>query len=252
MVACVPVAQIYRDRSCRRLYGELLFGEKLKRVLVRFSDGVALAEIAGAYGFVRLSQFGDLPGSGDLAEARFGADLLTKPDLKSEKITLVPRFSVVSVTGYENGFAQLCLPNQTRAYCLFCALKPRGAPRDPARAAVCDALELLGTPYRWGGRSPLGIDCSGLVSLCWRTYSVPQDTRLFCRYPRVADPNAVRRGDLVLFPGHVGIYLARGRFIHACAAQGCVTISSLDPRDDLFDAQHTRAGYAFYRIPARR
>jgi cell wall-associated NlpC family hydrolase len=82
------------------------------------------------------------------------------------------------------------------------------------------ALRAVGVPYRWGGSSPSsGFDCSGLV---YWTYGrlgidVPHSSyALYGRGRRVA-PSRLRRGDLLFFYGlgHVGIYVGRGRMVHA-------------------------------------
>jgi peptidoglycan DL-endopeptidase CwlO len=82
------------------------------------------------------------------------------------------------------------------------------------------ALRAVGVPYRWGGSSPSsGFDCSGLV---YWTYGrlgidVPHSSyALYGRGRRVAR-SRLRRGDLLFFYGlgHVGIYVGRGRMVHA-------------------------------------
>ncbi|MBB5707826.1 C40 family peptidase [Sphingopyxis panaciterrulae] len=87
---------------------------------------------------------------------------------------------------------------------------------DPA--AVAETL--IGAPYVWGGRTGKGIDCSGLVQLAWRAAGVqlPRDSDLqlaaFGPETDVAR-DQLQRGDLVFFPGHVGIMADARTLIHA-------------------------------------
>jgi len=97
--------------------------------------------------------------------------------------------------------------------------------------AVALARAELGVPYVWGGESPSGFDCSGLVQYVY--------ARLGVALPRVAADqytagrhiprSELRAGDLVFFDhlGHVGIYMGGGRFIHAPHTGTVVQISSL-------------------------
>ena len=87
-----------------------------------------------------------------------------------------------------------------------------------AKAAVAEARKYLGVPYVWGGTSPKGFDCSGLVQYCYQKVgvSLPRTTYdQINRGKRVSQSN-LKPGDLV-FPhtGHVGIYAGNGKMIHA-------------------------------------
>jgi cell wall-associated NlpC family hydrolase len=86
---------------------------------------------------------------------------------------------------------------------------------------VAIAERLAGVPYLWGGKSPLGIDCSGLVSLALSLagHAMPRDTDM---QERRGDPLPIDaalahlvRGDLVFWQGHVGIVCDRGMLLHA-------------------------------------
>jgi len=106
----------------------------------------------------------------------------------------------------------------------------------PAACVAPDIAEtaqaFLGTPYRWGGRSGDGIDCSGLVQIAVM--------RAGCACPRDSDQQAaslgadigtdlgrLQRGDLVFFPGHVGIMADGQRLIHANATAMAVSVDPL-------------------------
>jgi cell wall-associated NlpC family hydrolase len=88
-----------------------------------------------------------------------------------------------------------------------------------ARHAVRFAYRQLGKPYRWGGTGPRAYDCSGLVQRAWRAAGVRIPRVTYAQFrirPHIRRRN-LRPGDLVFFHGrgHVGIYVGRGRFIHA-------------------------------------
>lgn len=103
---------------------------------------------------------------------------------------------------------------------------------DLGRRAAALSLQFLGRPYVWGGEDPSGFDCSGLVQYVYG--------RLGLALPRVARDqyhagvhvpfSQLEPGDLVFFEnlGHVGIYLGRGRFVHAPHTGTVVQIAELD------------------------
>jgi cell wall-associated NlpC family hydrolase len=86
--------------------------------------------------------------------------------------------------------------------------------------AVRIALRAVGAPYRWGGASPAsGLDCSGLVRWAYGRVGISLPHSSYALYGR---GHSVRRsrmkpGDLVFFSGlgHVGMYVGRGRMVHA-------------------------------------
>ena len=96
--------------------------------------------------------------------------------------------------------------------------------------------DYLGTPYKKGGTSINGIDCSSLIRNIYYELdgrSLPPDVRRMYRAGReIERPNLVF-GDLVFFgfktrsPSHVGMYIGNGKFVHASESRG-VIISSLD------------------------
>lgn len=92
----------------------------------------------------------------------------------------------------------------------------------PTRAdrAVQIALEAVGTPYRWGGQSPSsGFDCSGLVRWAYGRVGIDLPHSSYALYSegRRVPESGLRPGDLLFFEGlgHVGLYIGRGRMVHA-------------------------------------
>ena len=99
--------------------------------------------------------------------------------------------------------------------------KTNAADRGDAAAAL--AAKMVGKPYKYGGSSPSGFDCSGLVQYSFRQAGVtlPHNTVQQRSASRLVKVSELRRGDLLFFDqegkknSHVGIYLGEGRFVHA-------------------------------------
>jgi cell wall-associated NlpC family hydrolase len=132
-----------------------------------------------------------------------------------------------------------------------------GAPaiRNRGDAIAAFALGLRGTRYRYGGATPDGFDCSGLVFYAHRNLGlfVPRTSRDQAQDADSVRPFRLRRGDLVFFKigsssvNHVGIYIGKHRFVHAPGAGRPVTINSLD--DQFYAEAFSSAGRFWNRLP---
>lgn len=111
-------------------------------------------------------------------------------------------------------------------------------------------MAMMGTPYVYGGTTPRGFDCSGLVQYSYDKagVNVPRTTREQYRRASPVPVAAAQPGDLVFFAkgqkiSHVGIYLGDDEFIHAPETGQNVKISSI--QDSYYQAHFVGAG----RIP---
>ncbi len=106
------------------------------------------------------------------------------------------------------------------------------APPSQYGGVVGIAMQYLGVPYVWGGASPGGFDCSGLVVFVYAQVgvSLPHHAASIYNYGVPVSRDQLEPGDLVFFDGlgHMGIYIGGGQFIHAPHTGDVVKISSLD------------------------
>jgi cell wall-associated NlpC family hydrolase len=171
--------------------------------------------------------------------ATLGSYCYDIPDLRSAATDFLPRHCavVVAETGLVTRGTEYARLDTGRHLPLACLSAQM--PRSPD--VVAAASLYLGCPYLWGGRSWLGIDCSGLVQNAFRDIGIAvlRDTDMQrdtigdgVRVKRQAD---LRRGDLLYLPGHVLIYAGGGAVVHADGASMTVR------RDNLGEWMRDRA-----------
>jgi len=139
-----------------------------------------------------------------------------QPDLKSAPRYLLCLGAQVAATGRRVGDWAECA---RAGWVHLCHLSPiERFETDPAGIAA----RYIGTPYLWGARESLGVDCSGLIQQVFEACGVklPRDADMQAAWAgeTVTDwqaPGGLRRGDLVFWEGHVGILEAPGTLIHA-------------------------------------
>jgi cell wall-associated NlpC family hydrolase len=220
-----------------RLETEALCGEAVK-VFETTSDGwVWVQLVRDSYvGWMPRADLGELghPPTHRIAALRTFA--FAEPDIKSPPLAALPFGAEIAAIGEaedKNARYALIAPKGAVVMQHLAALDIR----EPDFTAVAERF--LGVPYLWGGKTALGLDCSGLVQIALQSAgtAAPRDTDMQERALGQALPldaaseegwPQLRRGDLVFSPGHVGIMRDATTLLHANAHHMAVASEPLD------------------------
>ena len=222
----VPALPLRREpRFDATLDTEALFGETL--TVFDESEGWARMQLS------RDGYVGYMPSEGLIPDivspthrvAALRTYVYPQPDGKVPPLALLSLNALLTVSGKEGRFLALA----GGGYVFARHASPLGKVA-PDYVAVARAF--LGTPYLWGGRTSLGLDCSGLVQLAAEAAGLkaPRDTDMqAAELGRPIDWSGarLRRGDLVFWEGHVGIMTSPEELVHANAYHMAVEVEPL-------------------------
>lgn len=220
---CLPPYAILRDapEAGGRAVSQLLLGEAFAVVDVSGDWAWGYSAHDHYVGYVPMAALGEPEPASHRISAPL-ALLFAEPDIKAAVLAEWPmgaRFAG-SAQGDFLAVAGAGYVHQRHA-------RPLDAPEtDP----VAVAERLIGAPYRWGGRGGAGVDCSGLIQLALGQCGIPaprdsdQQRALGAEIPADAP---LRRGDMLFFPGHVGLMADGERLLHANAHAMAVTVEPL-------------------------
>ncbi len=191
---------------------ELLRGECFAVVDASGDWAWGFTEHDGYVGYVPLDVLGETCGASHVV-ATPAALLFAAPDIKSPVIERLPMGARIAVTGEDGAF--LAVEGGGFVH------RRHVEPIDAIAADFVEVAErLTGIPYRWGGRSGDGIDCSGLVQLALGLAGIAalrDSDQQAALGEAVAEGDPLQRGDLIFLPGHVGIMASATDLLHANA-----------------------------------
>ncbi len=202
---------------------QLLHGETFDVLETRTGWAWGQARRDGYVGFVKAESLGPMQDAPTHRVRALRTVGLARPEVKAATVGVLSMNALVSVGSAQKGF----LDAGEAGWIFARHLAPLGD-FEPEPAAVAERY--LGTPYLWGGRDSLGIDCSGLVQqalyACGRACPRDADQQMDA-FAQEASLSALSRGDLVFWDGHVGMMLDGQRLLHANSNQMAVSVESL-------------------------
>lgn len=236
---------------------ELLFGMCAEITAEETEPGwCAITADGGLEGYVQADSLDTDPAAakqwqayGKMAARVPFLDILQQPRHGAALLTVLPRGGLIHPLAQPNeeGWLQVSLPGGDTGYAKSGNLMPQLFARpegDEAllrKALAATALSYLGTQYSQGGRTPLGIDGPGLVQMAYllngitlyRGAAMPEG------YPlKRIERSALAMGDVLLFGGHMALYLDDEQYVHATGKNGsdAVVINSLAPASPFYRA----------------
>lgn len=158
--------------------------------------------------------------------------LFSADDIKSYCISYIPMGSRLPIKEINGKWAETFLPDGSISEIGYIRSEEIVNINHKTKDWVSHAEKLIGTPYKWGGRNTLGIDCSALLQLCYQTYGeiIPRNTidQINLKKETVKDVSKLDRGFVIFWEGHVGIMIDKINCIHANAYHMKTVIEPID------------------------
>ncbi|WP_375453382.1 NlpC/P60 family protein [uncultured Methylobacterium sp.] len=221
----VPVAPLRRTpRADAGLETEAVMGDAVTVYEVR--DGFAWVQIVhdGTVGYLPAASLGPADPAPTHRITALRSFLYPAPDMKRPALDHLGLGAALAATGEAGEYLRV---GDAFVFAGHCTPLDR---LEPDHAATAERL--VGTPYLWGGRTSLGLDCSGLVQLCLSLAGrpCPRDADQQARAVGHALPpsfDGLRRGDFIDWRGHTGLMLDPETLIHANGHHMAVAIEPL-------------------------
>lgn len=210
---CSTYSPIYSEKKLKNLSSQLLFGEYFR--VFDISDGVAWGQCMrdNYVGYTPVQNLKKRKIVSNYKVHSLRTFIYRSPSIKSDPLNYLSFNSLVLVSKKKNSFSFI----PSLGWCIS---------KDLVNVKNCKfnlhdiSLQYLQTPYLWGGRDSMGLDCSGLVQNLYQMVGIelPRDTDLQAEYlSNQVNESQLKLGDLIFWKGHVALALDNKNIIHANA-----------------------------------
>lgn len=214
------------------MISQLLFGETFTAYEVKAGWAWGQSALDNYIGYVPEADLIHAPAGEPTHRVRaMQAIVYAEPDMKTRPIGAVPFGARVIQDREEGAFAALDPGGFTPSAALTGANV-----KDPLWVATAERFR--GAAYLWGGRSPAGLDCSGLIQIALQAagMSCPRDSdQQMAALGRDVQGSDLKRGDLIFWKGHVGVMTSPTKLLHANAHH-------MEVAEEPFEAAKKRIG----------
>ena len=214
----IPMRSVPEETSS--LETECLFGESIT-ILDSYLDWYYCKLLTDNYcGWVKKKYLGETIKSSHRVIAN-RSYLFQDNDIKSNCINYLPLGSQICVNDFDDFWAKVYLGINAQQKFAYMPRKHIIKNEDKIDDWVITAEKLIGTPYVWGGRNSIGIDCSALLQLSYQTNgeNIPRNSidQSLISKEIINNKKKLKRGFVIFWKGHVGIMVNETYCIHSNA-----------------------------------
>ena len=199
---------------------ECLYGETVEILDNHFDWVYCKLKTDNYFGWIKKKGLGKLkkPTHRVLVKRSF---IYVNKDPKSNSLIYLPMGAKIIVENIESEWAEIISYHNNKMQTGYVPIKHIVKLDHKVKDWVAVAELLEETPYKWGGRDTLGLDCSALLQLSYQTYgeNIPRNTSQQVKLKKkyIKDIDDLQRGCVVFWEGHVGIMIDKFNCIHANA-----------------------------------
>jgi hypothetical protein len=225
----VPYTSLRKENKISSsLETQCLFGETVFQLETKNNWSYCNCKLDNYNGWIKTNDLGYLP-TPNYIISNINTLVFKKPDLKSTlKCVLFFNSKITVKMIYEN-WAEIILKNNTTAFVPKSHIAPIATEE---KNWMKTALNFLNSPYLWGGKNSLGMDCSGLVQISLERAGliIPRNSsqQLKLKSNLIKSTQLIQKGSLVFWKGHVAIAISKNEIIHSNSYHMSVQIEALD------------------------